>query len=133
MRKLPVIREFFAEYMHYNRRVGQFGEELAQKYLERKGHRIIDANVKTSYKEIDIIARRGRMLVFVEVKTRTSGRMGLAEENIGRRKINNLKKAMNHYLRDHPHDENLVQLDFVAIDIDKEDKKARIKHYQDIY
>ena len=119
--------------MNHNQQVGQFGEGLAKKYLADIGYEIVDAIVNTSHKEIDIIATRGDDLVFVEVKTRTSGSMGLAEENIGRRKINNLKKAMNHYLRVHPHDQDRARLDFIAIDIDRADKKARIKHYKDIY
>jgi putative endonuclease len=51
------------------RRVGQLGERLAARRLERGGYRIIERNYRTRDGEIDIVARRGQTLVFCEVKT----------------------------------------------------------------
>jgi putative endonuclease len=51
---------------------GQQGEEIARKYLRRKRYKILGTNVRTWRGELDIIARKKRTLVFVEVKTRTS-------------------------------------------------------------
>jgi putative endonuclease len=51
------------------RRVGQIGERLAAQRLERSGYRVLERNYRTREGEIDIVARRGQMLVFCEVKT----------------------------------------------------------------
>ena len=55
--------------MNYNQKVGQFGEDLAVKYLLKNKYKIIDRNVKISYKELDIIAKIKDKIIFVEVKT----------------------------------------------------------------
>ena len=52
------------------RTIGDFGEEIALKYLEKKGYQILDRNFLKPYGEIDIIAIKNDILTFVEVKTR---------------------------------------------------------------
>ena len=74
-------------------RLGQKGEELAVKYLRKKGYKIIKQNYKTKIGEIDIIANDGGTLVFVEVKTRESIAYGMPFEAVNsykRRKIANV-------------------------------------------
>jgi putative endonuclease len=51
------------------RRIGQLGERLAARSLERNGYRIVERNYRTRDGEIDIVARRGQTLIFCEVKT----------------------------------------------------------------
>jgi putative endonuclease len=120
--------------MHYNQRVGRFGEKLAQGYLARHGYKIIDTNIKISYKEIDIVALKDKRLVFVEVKTRTSDKFGVACEAVFAHKTKNLKQAIGIYLgqveKDVKYDD--IRLDLVAVDINKVNKTAKIKHYKDI-
>ncbi|MBR4880673.1 MAG: YraN family protein [Clostridia bacterium] len=53
-----------------NKEIGDYGERLARRYLKLRLYRIIDTNYKTRHGEIDIIAKKGRYIVFVEVKTR---------------------------------------------------------------
>jgi putative endonuclease len=113
--------------------VGRFGEELARRYLEKEGYLIVGSNIKLSYREIDIVCLKEGLLVFVEVKTRTSDFLGGAENALGSSKLRLLKKAAaqfvsqgaDFYFRD-------IRFDFVAIDIDKASKKAKVKHYRDI-
>lgn len=118
--------------MNYNQTVGQFGETLAKEFLESRGYKIVDLNAKKSYKEIDIIATFGKILVFVEVKTRTSFLFGSAEDAIGYKKIKNLKQGMGIYLRNNKINYEDIRLDFISVDIDRAKKKANIKHYKDI-
>ncbi|MFH1662298.1 MAG: YraN family protein [Candidatus Falkowbacteria bacterium] len=118
--------------MNYNQKVGQFGEEVAKNYLIRKGYKIVDCNVKTSYQEIDIIAKKDGGIIFVEVKTRTSDIYGEAEDAIDNRKINNLKMAVQGYLFGNKIFIDDVRVDLVAVDIDKVKKTAKIKHYEGI-
>lgn len=51
--------------------IGQLGETAAAKYLKKKGYIVVGSNVREGHSEIDIIAAKDRVLVFVEVKTRT--------------------------------------------------------------
>jgi putative endonuclease len=76
-------------------RLGQKGEELAVKFLKKKGYRIIRQNYKTPVGEIDIIAKDKDTIVFVEVKTRESMEFGYPFEAVNstkRRKIANVAK-----------------------------------------
>lgn len=60
-----------------NKEIGRFGEDTASKYLEESGYTILDRNFKCKSGEIDIIARDGNYIVFVEVKTRSGSFMEL--------------------------------------------------------
>ncbi|MEA2272832.1 MAG: putative endonuclease [Solirubrobacteraceae bacterium] len=55
------------------RTLGRLGEDLARRHLERSGYVIVDANFRTRYGELDLVASNGRALVFCEVKTRRAG------------------------------------------------------------
>ena len=118
--------------MNYRQKVGKFGENLARDYLVRHGYKILGMNIKISYKEVDIIASRDKSIVFIEVKTRVFLGWGGAEEAIDDQKITNLAQALDLYIYEKKLDENLVRLDFIAIDIDKNKKIAKIKHYKDV-
>jgi len=56
-----------------NRELGAAGEEAACSFLRRRGYRIMDRNYRCPFGEIDVIARRGGLTVFCEVKTRSGG------------------------------------------------------------
>lgn len=116
-----------------NKIIGKYGEDLAVLYLEKKGYKILDRNVKISYKEIDIVSKKGSKIVFVEVKTRTTSAFGSADESLRRTQIKNLKKALAIYLYKNNYNQNNVRLDLIAIDVDKNNKSANIKHYKDIF
>src|ERR1700733_12536502 len=68
------------------RRLGALGEQLAAEHLERLGYRIVERNYRTRWGELDLIAHDGRLLAFVEVKTRrASGGAGSPFEARNRR------------------------------------------------
>jgi putative endonuclease len=117
--------------MNHNQQIGKFGESLAKDYLLKHGYKIIAENVKISYHEIDIISYIKGIYVFIEVKTRTNSTFGFAEEAISAKKINNLKKAISHYLYQKKLSTANVRLDFISIDINSE-KMAKIKHFKNI-
>ena len=118
--------------MNHNQKIGKFGEEVAAEYLKKKGYKIMDLNYRYSNQEIDIIAKIKEKIVFFEVKTRTSAKMGRAEDNINRKKINNVKIALKAYLSHKGLNPEYAQIDFLAIDLDKNNNSAKIKHYFDI-
>jgi putative endonuclease len=118
--------------MKRNKVIGQFGENVAKNFLIRNAYKIIDQNIKTSYFEIDIIAKKNGLYVFVEVKTRTSDIYGEADSAMSARKIKNIKRGASRYILFKKIDENMVRFDFISVDINKIKKSAKIKHYKDI-
>ena len=61
------------------KKFGDEGEKLARKYLKDQNYEIIDANFRTKFGEIDLIAKDGDVFVFVEVKARRGVSFGLPE------------------------------------------------------
>ena len=79
--------------------LGQWGEKTAEKYLIRKGLSIIERNYRCKSGEIDLIARNGTTLVFIEVKTRSNLCYGLPCESITQQKLRHLKNAIQFYMK----------------------------------
>jgi len=100
--------------MKHNQRIGKWGEDTAAEYLTQRGYEIMARNVRTPYGEIDIVTRQGDITIFVEVKTRTSNKMGLPEESITPRKREHMLAAADHYAAEHEIDH--WQIDVLAIE-----------------
>jgi len=100
--------------MKHNQRIGKWGEDTAAEYLTQKGYELIARNARTLYGEIDIIAKQNDTIIFVEVKTRTSNKMGLPEESITPRKREHMLAAAEHYAAEHEIDH--WQIDVIAIE-----------------
>jgi putative endonuclease len=100
--------------MKHNQRIGNWGEDTAAEYLTQHNYEIINRNVRTPYGEIDIIAEQGDITIFIEVKTRTSNKMGLPEESITSRKREHMLAAADHYAAEHEIDH--WQIDVIAIE-----------------
>ena len=77
---------------------GGDAEARAARFLERHGLAIVARNYRTRFGEIDLVAREGEVLVFVEVRMRSSGRCGGAAESIGPRKRARLEAAARQFL-----------------------------------
>lgn len=99
-----------------NKARGSYGEDLAALFLQRSGYQIIVRNLKSSYQEIDIIARQDKMTVFVEVKYRTNDKLGPARDALNHSKIRNMKRAATAYALENRIPLTTVRLDFIAID-----------------
>ena len=121
--------------MKTNKEVGFWGEEIAAAYLIRKGYSIVDQNFYTSEDEIDLIALREeneeQVLIFVEVKTRTSEKFGYPEEAISQKKWNHILKAMDRYLLDQSEYDDW-QVDVIAIQQLNEDETPDIVHFENV-
>ena len=111
--------------------IWKMGEEVARKYLKKKGYKIIEQNYRTKYAEIDIIAKDQNMLVFVEVRTKTSERFGLPEETINRKKLQKLLLNAKAYVKMKEW-EGQYRIDAVCIILSPEGKLRRINHYEEI-
>lgn len=79
-------------------KIGKMGEDLAELTLIEKGYQILKRNFKCKAGEIDIIARIGRTLCFIEVKTRSSDEYGMGREAVDFNKQRHIKNAANCFL-----------------------------------
>ncbi len=78
--------------------LGNIGEAIAMLELEKKDYRIIERNFNTRMGEVDIIAAAGKILVFIEVKIRTSSAFGSPSESIDPGKVLKIRKAAGRYI-----------------------------------
>jgi putative endonuclease len=100
--------------MKHNQRIGKWGEQVAVEHLVSRGCEVVGRNVRTPYGEIDIVARQGDITLFVEVKTRTSNKMGLPEESITARKREHMIACAEHYAAEHEIDH--WQIDVISVE-----------------
>lgn len=95
---------------------GNYGEDLACEYLKKNGYKILERNYRIRGGEIDIVARDGDYLVFVEVKARYSHEYGLPAESVTHWKIKHLLKTAQFYLLKIDWGDGPYRLDFVSVD-----------------
>jgi putative endonuclease len=101
--------------MQQSRRAfGAAGEARAVEHLLRRGFRILARNQRCGGVEIDVIAARGALVVFVEVKTRRSRHAGLPEEAVDRRKQARLVAGAAAWLREHPGVAARIRFDVIS-------------------
>lgn len=106
------------------------GEEIATQYLRKLGYKIIDRNFRARNTELDIVAIHKNILIFVEVKTRTSNKFGTPLEQITYWKLKSLVKAAQHYKISHSNLPEAMRID--AISILMGGSKPEIEHVQNI-
>ena len=98
--------------------LGDWGEKIAANYLMKQGYEILDRNYKTKLGELDIVAKEGDIIVFVEVKTRSSRSFGLPQEAVNFKKQNKIMRMALQYLRDREL-RGTWRIDVVGIVMDK--------------
>ncbi len=112
------------------RRLGDFGERIASGHLEAKGYTILERNWATRDGEIDIIASRGRYLIFVEVRSRSGRSTGTPEESITGRKASHVRAAAAAYAQEHPEAPKDQRIDVVAIELDHRGRLMRVEQIE---
>jgi putative endonuclease len=108
--------------------LGAAGEACAELHLRRCGYRILARNLRSGGVEIDLIAARGALVVFVEVKTRRSRGAGLPEEAVDARKQGRLLAGAAAWLRQHPGVAGRVRFDVIVCEGDAE--PFRVRHLE---
>ena len=118
------------------RALGQQGEEMAAAYLVELGYETVAHNWRTRAGELDIVARDGEWLVFVEVRARRTGRadpapmLGRPEESVTPRKQLQLVAMADAYLFEMPWS-GPWRIDVIALEIRPDGSVARLNHLQD--
>ena len=118
--------------MSHNQRIGMYGENLVKNYLIRHGYEIVGRNVKLSRQEIDIVARKDHLTVFIEVKTRISQFYGSAEEAFFPTKAEQFRKGIEMFIKKNKLSADNIRADLITVDINRIAKTAKIKHFKDV-
>lgn len=118
--------------MYKKQETGKLGEDLAVKYLENKGYKILERNFEARQGEIDIIALdlKKEELVFIEVKTRTSLRYGNPIEAVDQRKQKHLIKTIKYYLYSRHLENEFIRVDVIEIYLYKH--RYKVNHIEQI-
>lgn len=90
-----------------NHKIGVRFEEMAARYLQEKGYTILRRNYRSPYGEIDIIARQNEVLVFVEIKYRSSGQYGNPPEAVDWIKKRRISKTALYFYTHHGYEEQV--------------------------
>ena len=109
------------------KRLGAWGENVAATHLESLGFQIITRNWRCRQGEVDLVARAGATLRFVEVKTRRGRRLGVPEEALTPAKSKKLLQVAQLYIAEHDLDVDW-QIDFIAVELDDSGKLLRCEH-----
>ena len=114
--------------------LGFFAEQLATEFLERKNYKILDRNYRKKWGEIDVIAEKGSVLFFVEVKASKESIPGFEPElRVNHKKLLRIDRAARTYLAQHKlMTDQKWQIDIIAISFDKNRGVARIKHFKNV-
>ncbi len=133
--------------MKKTKEIGDIGENIAEKHLKRKGYKILSRNYKARGGEIDIIAYRFGVLIYVEVKSRTNDLYGTPASAVDGQKITNIKYAVRDFLTAYRKGNKIPvfypfglerasairkqRLDVVEVYLDKNYEPIKINHIKD--
>jgi putative endonuclease len=112
--------------------LGHLGESLAAAYLIKKGYSILERNCHTPHGEIDLIAQLGNVIVFVEVKTRSTRSLGPPEISITLRKQEHMRAAAEYYIQQHPELITDWRIDAITVQMQGKEQQPLIEHFENV-
>lgn len=111
-----------------NGEIGRLGEKRAQRYLLKNGYEILDKNFHSRSGEVDIIAQKGEIIAFVEVKTRATGSLLKPVEAVDKRKAKKIILTAQKYMLD----KNIKlqpRFDICEVAFNSLDRSFRVSNY----
>jgi putative endonuclease len=115
--------------MNARQQFGRAAEEVAARHLQRRGWRVLGRNVRVGRGELDIIARRGDVLAFVEVKARRSDTFGSPEDAVSPRKRRQVARLAELWLAARPWAlERVADVRFDIVAVDATTVPATVRH-----
>jgi len=127
-------------------KIGELGEDVACKYLTKKGFSVLERNYTKKWGEIDIIAQKGNILYFIEVKSKSvsnldfisqkakeyNNEVSRPEDNMHSWKLKRLSRTIQTYLIHKRIGNTPWQFDLLVVYLDLELRKARVKRMENI-
>jgi putative endonuclease len=112
--------------------LGKDGEARARKYLKKKKYKILEQNYRSRLGEIDIIATCKDVLIFIEVKTRSSDAFGSAIEAVDKKKQRHIIKVAEGFLQERSLGDD-INIRFDVVGVEFRDNGIRIEHIEDAF
>lgn len=120
--------------MKNRKNLGKIGEEITIQYLKELGYQILVLNFRCKLGEIDIIAEDKKVVVFIEVRTRTSTVFGPAYNSVTYPKQQQIKKVALYYISKNNLVNTQFRFDVIGIHLSgKKNEKPRIDHIQNAF
>lgn len=114
-----------------NQEIGKLGEDAATEYLKSNGYAILERNYRVGHLEVDIIALKNGVIVFVEVKTRAADYLVAPQESVNKQKQKFIINAANGYIRRYNRTEE-ARLDVITV-LHKNGKVTNVTHIENAY
>jgi len=114
-------------------KLGRFGEDIAAEHLTRLGYSILKKDFEAPFGQIDVVAQDGDWLVFVEVKTRRVGGIGLPEDAITAKKRRKLISLAYYYLTKYKLPEQKCRFDVISILVGEDGMPIEIRLIKDAF
>ena len=112
---------------------GRRGESLALEFLIGLRYAIVEKNYRKQYGEVDIIARDGDTLVFIEVKTRQTTVFGTPFEAVDARKQRQISRIAQEYMQSHRLGDEPARFDVIAVRLERDNQPATIDHMKNAF
>lgn len=119
--------------MNLNKDIGKYGESIANSYLRDLGFSILEENFRNRFGEIDIIANKNNLLIFVEVKTRFSKSYGTPSESVTKSKQQNIIKLSKYFLLKKRTLNYYIRYDVIEILLNSKDENYKITHIENAF
>lgn len=111
--------------------LGKEGERIAERYLKKKGFTLLERNYRCPVGELDLIVQDRRVVVFVEVKTRSDHRFGTPLESVQQRKQDKMIKAALYFLSQRRLHQSEARFDVVGISF--EGGEPTVEHIENAF
>ncbi len=106
--------------------LGKYCEDEAVRFLKKRGYKILERNYRSRFGEIDVIAKDGNSLVFVEIKSRASPLFGPPQLRVTKKKRENIIKTALSYLKINSMIDAECRIDVVSVSLDKQNNKIEL-------
>lgn len=119
--------------MSQSKEVARIGERLAAQYLKEQGYQILEHNYRLRTGEIDLIAKEGERIVFVEVKTRRTLKFGVPQAAVTLTKQKQISKVALSYLQSNEMLDAPCRFDVVAVFLSPKSTTPKLEHIRNAF
>jgi len=117
----------------WRERAARTGERMAEEFLRLRGFEILDRNVRSGHGEIDLIAREGETVVFVEVKLRSGRDPSAALAAVNWKKRKDVERAATRWLQSRRLTDRPIRFDVIGVTWDPEGPRIRVEHVRNAF
>jgi putative endonuclease len=115
------------------RKIGDIGEEISARFLEKKGYSLVEKNYLKKFGEIDLVMKKDGKVFFVEVKTGKVGSKFSPEENLTKEKIKKFERIGEYYIKEKKLENIQYFFSVILVYLDEKNKKAKVKLIGEIF